>query len=348
MLKTDELRSQRLDRLIAPHALLEQLPVVPSVAENVTLSCRKIEDILAGKDPRLLVIIGPCSIHDVEAALDYAQRLSALRTRYQDRLEIVMRAYFEKPRTVVGWKGLISDPALDGSYQVNHGLTLARRLLLDINALGLPTATEFLDMVTGQYIADIISWGAIGARTTESQIHREMASALSCPVGFKNGTDGNLRIAIDAIRAARASHLFLSPDKQGQMTIYQTHGNPYGHIILRGGKNPNYHAADIQAACELLREFALPPQLVVDFSHGNSYKQYHRQMDVCADVCQQIRSGSRAIAGVMVESFLVEGQQPLAAPQTLVYGKSITDGCLGWQESETLLSQLAEAVDSRF
>ncbi|MCW2478098.1 3-deoxy-7-phosphoheptulonate synthase [Candidatus Symbiopectobacterium sp. NZEC135] len=348
MLKTDELRSQWLDRLIAPQALLTQLPVSPAVAEKVTTSRKRIENILTGKDPRLLAIVGPCSIHDVDAALDYARQLSVLRTRYQDRLEIVMRTYFEKPRTVVGWKGLISDPALDGSYQVNHGLALARRLLLDINALGLPTATEFLDMVTGQYIADVISWGAIGARTTESQIHREMASALSCPVGFKNGTDGNLRIAIDAIRAARASHLFLSPDKQGQMTIYQTHGNPYGHIILRGGKNPNYHAADIQAACELLREFTLPPQLVVDFSHGNSYKQYQRQMDVCADVCQQIRSGSRAIAGVMVESFLVEGQQPLAAPQTLVYGKSITDGCLGWQETETLLAQLAGAVDSRF
>lgn len=291
MLKTDELRSQRLDRLIAPQVLLAQLPVTPAVAEKVTTSRNKIENILTGKDPRLLVIVGPCSIHDVDAALDYARQLATLRARYQDRLEIVMRTYFEKPRTVVGWKGLISDPALDGSYQVNHGLTLARRLLLDINALGLPTATEFLDMVTGQYIADIISWGAIGARTTESQIHREMASALSCPVGFKNGTDGNLRIAIDAIRAARASHLFLSPDKQGKMTIYQTHGNPYGHIILRGGKNPNYHAADIQAACELLREFALPSQLVVDFSHGNSYKQYQRQMDVCADVCQQIRSG---------------------------------------------------------
>ncbi|MGG2140082.1 3-deoxy-7-phosphoheptulonate synthase [Symbiopectobacterium sp. RP] len=348
MLKTDELRSQRRDRLIAPQVLLAQLPVSPAVAENVTMSRNRIENILTGKDPRLLAIVGPCSIHDVDAALDYARQLATRRARYQDRLEIVMRTYFEKPRTVVGWKGLISDPALDGSYQVNHGLALARRLLLDINALGLPTATEFLDMVTGQYIADIISWGAIGARTTESQIHREMASALSCPVGFKNGTDGNLRIAIDAIRAARASHLFLSPDKQGQMTIYQTHGNPYGHIILRGGKHPNYHAADIQAACELVREFALPLQLVVDFSHGNSYKQYQRQMDVCADVCQQIRSGSRAIAGVMVESFLVEGQQPLAAPQTLVYGKSITDGCLGWQDTETLLAQLADAVDSRF
>ncbi len=348
MLKTDELRSQQRDRLIAPQALLTQLPVSPAVAENVTTSRKRIENILTGKDHRLLAIVGPCSIHDVDAALDYARQLSVLRTRYQDRLEIVMRTYFEKPRTVVGWKGLISDPALDGSYQVNHGLALARRLLLDINALGLPTATEFLDMVTGQYIADVISWGAIGARTTESQIHREMASALSCPVGFKNGTEGNLRIAIDAIRAARASHLFLSPDKQGQMTIYQTHGNPYGHIILRGGKNPNYHAADIQAACELLREFTLPPQLVVDFSHGNSYKQYQRQKDVCADVCQQIRSGSRAIAGVMVESFLVEGQQPLAAPQTLVYGKSITDGCLGWQDTEILLAQLADAVDSRF
>lgn len=291
MLKTDELRSLRLGRLIAPQALLAQLPVSPAVAENVTTSRERIENILTGKDPRLLAIVGPCSIHDVDAALDYARLLATLRARYQDRLE---RVNFR------------SDPRWQLSGQSRSG---------------------------------------IGARTTESQIHREMASALSCPVGFKNGTDGNLRIAI---RAARASHLFLSPDKQGQMTIYQTHGNPYGHIILRGGKHPNYHAADIQAACELLREFALPSQLVVDFSHGNSYKQYQRQMDVCADVCQQIRSGSRAIAGVMLESFLVEGQQPLAAPQTLVYGKSITDGCLGWKETETLLAQLADAVDSRF
>lgn len=348
MLKTDELRSARLDALVTPQALLSQFPLTASVAENVTASRNRIEQILTGHDPRLLVIIGPCSIHDVDSALDYARRLAPLRVRYQDRLEIVMRTYFEKPRTVVGWKGLISDPDLNGSFQVNRGLAMARRLLLDINSLGLPTATEFLDMVTGQYIADVISWGAIGARTTESQIHREMASALSCPVGFKNGTDGNLRIAIDAIRAARAAHLFLSPDKQGQMTIYQTHGNPYGHVILRGGKAPNYHAADIATASAQLNDVGLPAQLVVDFSHGNSQKQFQRQLAVSSDICQQIRAGSRAIAGVMVESFLEEGQQPIAQPNTLIYGKSITDACLGWQDSEMLLAQLADAVDSRF
>lgn len=242
MQKTDELRTRRIDRLVAPAALAAALPLSATLAENVLRVRQRIERILHGDDPRLLVIIGPCSIHDSNAALEYARRLNPLRVKYQDRLEIVMRTYFEKPRTVVGWKGLIADPGLDGSFRVNNGLEVARRLLLAVNELGLPTATEFLDMVTGQYIADLISWGAIGARTTESQIHREMASALSCPVGFKNGTDGNIQIAIDAIRAARASHLFLSPDKQGQMTIYQTGGNPYGHIIMRGGKVPNYRS----------------------------------------------------------------------------------------------------------
>lgn len=348
MYKTDELRSTRLDSLITPQALSAQLPVTPVVAENVTTSREAIENILTGRDPRLLVIIGPCSIHQRESALDYAQRLAALRVRYRDRLEIVMRAYFEKPRTVVGWKGLISDPELDGSCQVNRGLELARSLLLDINALGLPTATEFLDMIVGQYLADTVGWGAIGARTTESQIHREMASALSCPVGFKNGTDGNIRIAIDAIRAARASHLFLSPDKQGQMTIYQTHGNPFGHLILRGGKAPNYHAADIQAACLQLREFGLPEHLIVDFSHGNSQKQHRRQLEVADDIGRQIRAGSRAVAGVMVESFLVEGQQSVRDLRSLTYGQSITDPCLNWQDSAALLARLADAADSRF
>ncbi|MFV8765998.1 3-deoxy-7-phosphoheptulonate synthase AroH, partial [Yersinia enterocolitica] len=265
-----------------------------------------------------------------------------------DRLEIVMRTYFEKPRTVVGWKGLISDPALDGSCQVNLGIEMARRLLLAVNELGLPTATEFLDMVTGQYIADLISWGAIGARTTESQIHREMASALSCPVGFKNGTDGNTRIAIDAIRAAQASHMFLSPDKTGQMTIYQTSGNPHGHIIMRGGKTPNYGASDIAAACDSLREFDLPEHLVVDFSHGNCQKMHRRQLEVAADIGQQIRAGSTAIVGVMAESFLVEGTQKIVAGQPLTYGQSITDPCLNWADTEQLLSLLADAVSSRF
>lgn len=237
MNRTDELRTARIDSLVTPTELAQRYPVSSSVASHVTDSRRRIEKILNGEDPRLLVVIGPCSIHDLNAAMEYATQLQAQRQKHQARLEIVMRTYFEKPRTVVGWKGLISDPDLNGSYRVNHGLELARRLLLQVNELGVPTATEFLDMVTGQFIADLISWGAIGARTTESQIHREMASALSCPVGFKNGTDGNTRIAVDAIRASRASHMFLSPDKDGQMTIYQTSGNPYGHIIMRGGKN---------------------------------------------------------------------------------------------------------------
>ncbi|MEC5341177.1 3-deoxy-7-phosphoheptulonate synthase [Brenneria populi] len=348
MHQTDELRSTRIDSLVTPHSLLTELPLSPAVAEVVTLSRKSMEQILTGQDRRLLAIVGPCSIHDATGAMEYADRLAALRIQYRDRLEIVMRTYFEKPRTVVGWKGLISDPGLDGSYRVNEGLALARRLLLDINGIGLPTATEFLDMVVGQYIADLISWGAIGARTTESQVHREMASALSCPVGFKNGTDGNTRIAIDAIRAARAPHMFLSPDKQGQMTVYQTRGNPFGHIIMRGGKRPNYYADDIDAACAHLREQRLPEHLVIDFSHGNCQKQHRRQLDVADDVCRQIRAGSSAIAGIMAESFLLEGNQPAQSPQNLTYGQSITDPCLSWQDTESLLARLADAVDSRF
>ena len=348
MNKTDELRTARIDSLVTPAELAERLPVSPEVAQNVIAARRRIEKILNGEDCRLLVIVGPCSIHDLDAAMDYARRLATMRQKHGDRLEIVMRTYFEKPRTVVGWKGLISDPELNGSYRVNHGIELARRLLLQVNELGVPTATEFLDMVVGQFIADLISWGAIGARTTESQIHREMASALSCPVGFKNGTDGNTRIAIDAIRAARASHMFLSPDKHGQMTIYQTSGNPYGHVIMRGGKQPNYQAADIAAACDSLHEFDLPEQLVIDFSHGNCQKQHRRQLEVCEDVCKQIRNGSRGIAGVMAESFIREGTQKIVAGQPLVYGQSITDPCLNWEDTETLLAMLAEATASRF
>ncbi|HHH0906396.1 TPA: 3-deoxy-7-phosphoheptulonate synthase [Yersinia enterocolitica] len=348
MYKTDELRTARIDSLVTPQQLAEKLQISEAVADNVTASRKRIEKILTGEDSRLLVVVGPCSIHDLDAAIDYAKRLNVLRIRYQDRLEIVMRTYFEKPRTVVGWKGLISDPALDGSCQVNLGIEMARRLLLAVNELGLPTATEFLDMVTGQYIADLISWGAIGARTTESQIHREMASALSCPVGFKNGTDGNTRIAIDAIRAAQASHMFLSPDKTGQMTIYQTSGNPHGHIIMRGGKTPNYGASDIAASCDSLREFDLPEHLVVDFSHGNCQKMHRRQLEVAADIGQQIRAGSTAIVGVMAESFLVEGTQKIVAGQPLTYGQSITDPCLNWADTEQLLSLLADAVSSRF
>ncbi|AOM40313.1 3-deoxy-7-phosphoheptulonate synthase [Xenorhabdus hominickii] len=347
MYKTDELRTHRIDSLITPQTLTEQYPISEETLRNVTMSRKRIESILTGNDQRLLVIIGPCSIHDVDAALDYASRLRTLREKYQHSLEIVMRTYFEKPRTVVGWKGLISDPTLDGSCQVNRGMSLARKVLIDINELGIPTATEFLDMVTGQYIADLISWGAIGARTTESQIHREMASALSCPVGFKNGTDGNILIAIDAIRAARAKHMFLSPDKNGQMTIYQTSGNPYGHIIMRGGKQPNYSAEDIATTCHKLREFHLPERLIVDCSHGNCQKVHRRQLDIARDIGAQIQSGSTAIAGVMAESFLVEGTQKVIQGEPLTYGQSITDPCLSWQDTEQFISILADAVQNR-
>ncbi|NHB90133.1 3-deoxy-7-phosphoheptulonate synthase [Photorhabdus tasmaniensis] len=348
MYKTDGLRTHRVDSLVTPQALAIQYPVSEKIANNVTTSRKRIADILSGNDPRLMVIVGPCSIHDIDAALDYAQRLNTLREKYQHRLEIVMRTYFEKPRTVVGWKGLISDPDLDGSCQVNRGITLARKLLIDVNELGLPTATEFLDMVTGQYIADLISWGAIGARTTESQIHREMASALPCPIGFKNGTDGNIRIAIDAIRASSVCHTFLSPDNHGQMTIYQTEGNPYGHIIMRGGKQPNYSARDIAAACDQLREFDLPEHLVIDFSHANCQKIHKRQLDIAKEVGQQIKDGSAAIVGVMAESFLIEGAQTIIQGQPLNYGQSITDPCLNWQDTERLIETLAEAVNYRF
>jgi len=348
MNKTDELRTARIESLITPDELAQRHPITPEIAANVTDCRKRVARILAGEDRRLLVVIGPCSLHDPAAALDYAAKLNALRQQHHSRLEIVMRAYFEKPRTVVGWKGLISDPDLDGSFRVNHGLETARKLLLEINRLGMPTATEFLDMVVGQFIADLISWGAIGARTTESQIHREMASALSCPVGFKNGTDGNIQIAVDAIRAARASHMFLSPDKHGQMTIYQTSGNPSGHVIMRGGKQPNYHAEDIAAAAASLREHNLPERLVIDFSHGNCLKQHRLQKEVAASVAQQIRKGSQAIAGVMIESFLKEGTQKVQSGTPLQYGQSITDPCLGWDDSEEVLALLADAVATRF
>ncbi|OWO80219.1 3-deoxy-7-phosphoheptulonate synthase [Photorhabdus luminescens] len=348
MYKTDGLRTHRVDSLVTPQTLAIQFPVSEKIVNNVTVSRKRIANILCGNDPRLMVIIGPCSIHDIDAALDYAQRLNRLREKYQHRLEIIMRTYFEKPRTVVGWKGLISDPYLDGSCQINRGITLARKLLVDVNELGLPTATEFLDMATGQYIADLISWGAIGARTTESQIHREMASALACPVGFKNGTDGNIRIAIDAIRAASVCHTFLSPDQHGQMAIYQTGGNPYGHIIMRGGKQPNYNAKDIAIASAQLREFNLPEHLVIDFSHGNCQKMHKRQLTIAKEVGQQIQEGSTAIVGVMAESFLVEGTQKIIQGQPLNYGQSITDPCLNWQDTEQLIDILAEAVSYRF
>ena len=323
-------------------------PITSDVAERIAQSRLQVEKILNGEDKRLLVIVGPCSVHDTDAALDYANRLAAVQKQYEQELFIVMRTYFEKPRTVVGWKGLITDPNLDGSYALEAGLSKARQLLLDINKIGLPTATEFLDMITGQYIADLITWGAIGARTTESQIHREMASALSCPVGFKNGTNGNVKIAIDAIRAAKASHYFYSPDKNGRMTVYRTSAIRHGHVILRGGDTgPNFDQASVESACQRLAEFDLPARLVVDFSHANCQKQHRKQLDVAKDICAQITSGGEHIAGIMAESFIEEGNQPMDDLSALKYGQSITDPCLSWEHTIEMLDMLADAVKTR-
>lgn len=348
LIKTDELRTQALGPMPSPAQINQAHPITPEIALHIAQARKAIEAILTGQDDRLLVIVGPCSIHDPVAALDYAQRLAKLQQKYQANLMLVMRTYFEKPRTVVGWKGLITDPNLDGSYALEAGLHKARELLLAINQLGLPTATEFLDMITGQYIADLISWGAIGARTTESQIHREMASALSCPVGFKNGTNGNVKIAIDAIRAAQASHYFYSPDKQGRMTVYRTQGNPFGHIILRGGdQGPNFDAASVAHACFSLEQHQLPTRLIVDFSHANCQKQHKKQLAVAQDIAQQLSNGSQFIAGIMAESFIVEGQQSMNNPAQLTYGQSITDPCLGWDDTCILLDLLAQAAQTR-
>ncbi|TCN85002.1 3-deoxy-7-phosphoheptulonate synthase [Shewanella fodinae] len=346
-IKTDELRSSLLCKVISPAQLASEYPLTQEAADYLVQQRDEVAAIIEGEDPRLLVIIGPCSIHDPQAAMDYAKRLAKLHHELKDDLCILMRVYFEKPRTIVGWKGLISDPDLDGSFSPNKGLRLARQLLQQITELKLPIATEFLDMVNGQYIADLITWGAIGARTTESQIHREMASALSCPVGFKNGTDGNVKIAVDAVRAARVQHIFYSPDKDGFMSVYRTHGNPYGHLILRGGKTPNYSAEHIAEAKSQLEAVGIRSGIVIDFSHGNSQKQHRKQLEVADDIIKQLCSGSSAIAGVMAESFIEEGSQQVIPGQALVYGKSITDACLNWDDSEQLLLALAEAARSR-
>ena len=324
-IKTDELRTTLIENLASPAQLAEQIPLSTATANFIMQSRKEIEAVISGQDKRLLVIIGPCSIHDTTAAVDYAKKLTVLRDKYKNELLIVMRVYFEKPRTTVGWKGLISDPDLDKSFHVAKGLKLARNLLVEINDLGLPAGTEFLDMVTGQYISDLISWGAIGARTTESQVHRELASALSCPVGFKNGTDGNVKIALDAIQASSVPHVLYSPDKSGQMCIYQTHGNPFAHVILRGGKVPNYHVADIKDTCQRLEKASLSQSIMVDCSHGNSYKDHNKQIDVARSLADQISQGEDSLFGVMIESFLEEGKQAVKVDTPLIYGKSITD-----------------------
>ncbi|WP_058913606.1 3-deoxy-7-phosphoheptulonate synthase AroG [Entomohabitans teleogrylli] len=345
--QNDDLRIKAINELLPPVALLEKFPATEKAAATVSAARQAIHQILKGNDDRLLVVIGPCSIHDTQAAKEYAVRLLALRDELSGELEVVMRVYFEKPRTTVGWKGLINDPRMDNSFMINDGLRIARKLLLEINDSGLPAAGEFLDMITPQYLADLMSWGAIGARTTESQVHRELASGLSCPVGFKNGTDGTIKVAIDAINAASAPHCFLSVTKWGHSAIVNTAGNGDCHIILRGGKEPNYSAAHVEQVKEGLKKAGLAPQIMIDFSHANSSKQFKKQMEVADDVCRQVASGEASIVGVMVESNLVEGNQSLESGEPLVYGKSVTDACIGWDDTDKVLRQLAAAVKAR-
>lgn len=344
---TDDLRIREIKELNPPSHVMRELACTTVASETVFASRQSLHRILHGMEDRVAVVIGPCSIHDPKAALEYAHRLKELRDRLAGELEIVMRVYFEKPRTTVGWKGLINDPGLDGSFDINRGVRVAREVLLDINSLGLPAGCEFLDMITPQYIADLVSWGAIGARTTESQVHRELASGLSCPVGFKNGTDGNVKIALDAIKAASQSHHFLSVTKGGHSAIVSTAGNEDCHIILRGGKAPNYDAASVEAACQEMGKAGLAPRVMIDASHANSSKKPENQTLVMADVARQIAAGDTRIFGVMVESHLVGGRQDLVEGQPLVYGQSITDGCIDWETSVATMEQLAEAVRER-
>ena len=344
---TDDLRIREIKELAPPSHVLREFPGTEHATETVYAARHAVHRILAGEDDRLLVVVGPCSIHDPAAAREYASRLAAVRERLAPTLEIVMRVYFEKPRTSVGWKGLINDPALDGSFQINTGLRLARELLLDINEMGVPAGTEFLDMITPQYVADLVSWGAIGARTTESQVHRELASGLSCPVGFKNGTDGNIRIACDAIRAASQPHHFLSVTKAGHSAIVATAGNEDCHVILRGGPRPNYDRESIEAACSTAKAAGVECRIMVDASHGNASKDFRRQRTVIGDVAGQITEGERRIFGVMIESHLVEGRQDLGDGGNLTYGQSVTDACLGWKDTIELLETLAAAVEER-
>lgn len=345
---TDDERIGNVVPLPPPEHLIRFFPIEGTPVETLVSRTRaNIKEILHGLSDRLLVVIGPCSIHDPAAAIEYASRLAEVRKDLAGDLEIVMRIYFEKPRTTVGWKGLINDPYLDGTFRINEGLRIARDLLLRINQHGVPAGSEFLDTISPQYIGDLISWGAIGARTTESQIHRELASGISAAIGFKNGTDGNVKIAVDAILAANQRHHFLSVHKNGQVAIVETRGNDDCHLILRGGKTPNYFSECVDAACQALAAAGLSEQLMIDFSHANSSKQYKRQMDVGTDICKQLSLGDRRIVGVMIESHLVEGRQELVPGKPLTYGQSITDACLGWPDSVSLLNSLAEAVRQR-
>ncbi len=345
--KTDDVRIKGIHELAPPSHLTREFPVTDRAATTVYEARQAIHRVLHAMEDRLVVVVGPCSIHDVRAAKEYAHRLVAERKRHASELEIVMRVYFEKPRTTVGWKGLINDPDLSGGFDINKGLRLARELLLDINELGLPAGCEYLDVITPQYIADLVAWGAIGARTTESQVHRELASGLSCPVGFKNGTDGNVRIAIDAIKAAGSSHHFLSVTKGGHSAIVATNGNEDCHVILRGGRAPNFDAASVEAVCAEIGKAGLAQRLMIDASHANSSKKPENQVPVSADVARQVAGGDARIMGIMLESHLVAGRQDLAPGKALTYGQSITDGCIGWEDTVRVLENLAEAVRQR-
>lgn len=343
--RTDDLRIKWTKVVLPPVFLEEELPLTEQASDTVFLARKQITDILHGKDPRLLVVVGPCSIHDPKAAREYAELLKSAIAELSNELLLVMRVYFEKPRTTIGWKGLINDPHLDGSYKINDGLRIARHLLVDLAQMGVPAGTEFLDMITPQYLADLVSWGAIGARTTESQVHRELVSGLSCPVGFKNGTSGNVQIAVEAVQSAAHPHTFLGHTKHGQSAIFVTNGNPDCHVILRGGgKTVNYDAASIDEACAILEKSGLPQRVMIDCSHANCNKDHKRQPVVCRDVASQIASGGHRIMGVMIESNLVGGAQKLVAGKPLVHGQSITDACIGWDDTLPLLQELAQAV----
>jgi 3-deoxy-7-phosphoheptulonate synthase len=342
--QTDDLRIRGITELVTPEQVIRERPCTDRAAGVVSGARRALQRILHSRDDRLVVVIGPCSIHDVHAAREYAERLARERARLNGELELVMRVYFEKPRTTVGWKGLINDPGLDGSFRINHGLSLARGLLVDINELGLPAGCEFLDIITPQYIADLVAWGAVGARTTESQVHRELASGLSCPIGFKNGTDGNVRVAVDAVRAASQPHHFLAVTKQGRSAIAATLGNADCHVILRGGRAPNHDPVSVDAACREMAAAGINSRLMIDASHGNSGKRPEQQPIVVETIAAQIEAGDRRIGGVMIESNLVAGRQDLMPERPLLYGQSITDGCIDWRTSVSVLERLATAV----
>ena len=344
MHETKDLRITDVKEILSPEELMVDLPLTEQASNTVYVARQGVYDVLDGKDDRLVVIIGPCSIHDTEAAIEYGEKLKTLIDELKYDLLIIMRVYFEKPRTTVGWKGLINDPDLDGSFHINKGVRKARELLLKLSDMGVPAGHEYLDLISPQYISDLVSWGAIGARTTESQGHRELASGLSCPVGFKNGTDGRIQIAIDAIRAAQNPHYFMSLTLQGHSAIFCTSGNEYAHVILRGGSRPNYDRESVNEAAEKLDSIGLNPSIMVDCSHANSQKKFHKQIDVSRDIAHQLKTGQENIFGVMIESHLIEGRQDIEEGSTLTYGQSITDACIGWDDSEMLLRELAEAV----